>query len=527
MVISWAGLNLDVTERYDAARARDQAWQRLEVVTNTMSVGVAQCNRDLEYTWMNPAYARGIGVNPEQIEQTVGRKIEDVLGREGVERFRPYFLRVLGGETVDYEGQLGTGVEPSRWVHASFIPIWNGAALPSGWVVVVSDLTQWRALEEQLRDANRRKDEFLAMLAHELRNPLAPIRYATQLMKPGSPIEVAADARRIIDRQLAHMAQLLDDLLDVSRITRGVLEIRRERVDLRSAVRHAVDASRALAESAEQTLRIELPDHPLFVEGDETRLIQVVGNLINNAIKFSDAGGTIVVSAEINAATIVTRVRDRGRGISQELLPRVFDMFVQGEPNARGQSGLGIGLALAKQMIDLHGGRIEAHSDGPHRGSEFRFMLPQVDELPAMHNAPVAGGKLTVLGADRMRVLIVDDNVDAANTLSEFLKLAGYQTHVAYDGRTAIEMAELLEPDVVVLDIGLPHLSGHEVAIHLRSLPRGRKMRLIALTGWGQEDDKRRSLKSGFIEHLTKPVDPELLLQRIIQLTHGSAQMGD
>jgi len=168
---------------------------------------------------MNPAYARGIGVNPEQIEQTVGRKIEDVLGREGVERFRPYFLRVLDGETVDYEGQLGTGVEPSRWVHASFIPIWNGAALPSGWVVVVSDLTQWRALEEQLRDANRRKDEFLAMLAHELRNPLAPIRYATQLMKPGSPIEVAADARRIIDRSTGPQAQLLDDLLDVSRIT--------------------------------------------------------------------------------------------------------------------------------------------------------------------------------------------------------------------------------------------------------------------------------------------------------------------
>jgi PAS domain S-box-containing protein len=527
MVSSWAGLNLDVTERYDAARARDQAWQRLEVVTNTMSVGVAQCNRDLEYTWMNPAYARGIGVNPEQIEQTVGRKIEDVLGLEGVERFRPYFLRALDGETVDYEGQLGTGVEPSRWVHASFIPIWNGAPLPNGWVVVVSDLTQWRALEEQLRDANRRKDEFLATLAHELRNPLAPIRYATQLMKPGSPIEVAADARRIIDRQLAHMAQLLDDLLDVSRITRGVLEIRRERMDLRSAVRHAVDASRALAESAEQTLRIELPDHPLLVEGDETRLIQVVGNLINNAIKFSDAGGTIVVSAEIDAATIVTRVRDRGRGISQELLPRVFDMFVQGEPNARGQSGLGIGLALAKQMIDLHGGRIEAHSDGPHRGSEFQFMLPQVDELPAMHNAPVAGGKLTVLGADRMRVLIVDDNVDAADTLSEFLKLAGYQTRVAYDGRTATEMAELLEPDVVVLDIGLPHLSGHEVAVHLRSLPRGRKMRLIALTGWGQEEDKRRSWKSGFNEHLTKPVDPDVLLQRIIQLTRGTAQVGD
>jgi PAS domain S-box-containing protein len=527
IISSWAGLNLDVTDRYDAARARDQAWQRLEVVTKTMSVGVAQCNQDLEYTWMNPAYARGIGVDPQQIDQTVGRKIEEILGREGYERFRPYIRGVLDGETVDYEGEIGTGVEPSRWIHASFIPLWNGAPLPNGWVVVVSDLTQWRSLEEQLRDANRRKDEFLATLAHELRNPLAPIRYATQLMKPGSPIEVAADARRIVDRQLAYMTQLLDDLLDVSRITRGVLQIRRERVDLRSAVRHAVDAARALAQSAEQTLRVELPDSPLLVEGDETRLIQVVGNLINNAIKFTNAGGTIIISAEVDESTIVTRVRDSGRGISQELLPRVFDKFVQGEPNAPGQSGLGIGLALAKQMIDLHGGYIEAHSDGPHRGSEFRFMLPQVDELPAMQNSSAAGNKLTVLGADRIRVLVVDDNVDAADTLSELLKQAGYQTRVAYDGRTAIDMAEILEPEVVLLDIGLPYLSGHEVAAHLRSLPWGRKARLIALTGWGQEDDKRRSWKSGFNEHLTKPVDPELLLQRIIQLTRGTAQMGD
>jgi signal transduction histidine kinase/CheY-like chemotaxis protein len=510
-----------------AARARDQAWQRLEVVTNTMSVGVAQCNRDLEYTWMNPAYARGIGVDPEQIELTVGRKIEEVLGRECFQRFRPYLLRVLDGEAVDYDGQIGTGVEPSRWIHASFIPIWNGGPLPNGWVVVVSDLTQWRALEEQLRDTNRRKDEFLATLAHELRNPLAPIRFAAQLMKPGSPIEVAADARRIIDRQLAHMTQLLDDLLDVSRITLGVLQIRRERMDLRSAVRHAVDAARVLAESAEQTLRVELPDSPLLVEGDETRLIQVVGNLINNAIKFTDAGGTVVVSAAIDEATIVTRVRDSGRGISHELLPRVFDKFVQGEPNAPGQSGLGIGLTLAKQMIDLHGGRIEAHSDGPHRGSEFRFMLPQVDEIPATQNFPVTGNKLTVMGADRIRILVVDDNVDAANTLSELLKLVGYQTHVAYDGRTAIEMAEILEPAVVLLDIGLPYLNGYEVAEHLRTLPWGRKARLIALTGWGQEDDKRRSLKSGFNEHLTKPVDPELLLQRIIHSTRGTAQLGD
>jgi PAS domain S-box-containing protein len=526
-VSSWAGLNLDVTERYAASRARDQARQRLEVVTNAMSVGVAQCNRELQYVWANPAYARGISQYPEKPEQVQGRRIEDVLGRAAFKHLEPYFSRVLGGEAVDYEGPSGTGVDPSRWIHATYTPIWNGDLAPIGWVVVISDLSERRVLEQQLRDANRRKDEFLATLAHELRNPLAPIRYATQLMKPGTPPEMAADARRMIERQLAHMARLLDDLLDVSRITRGTLEIRQDAVDLRAALKHAVDAARPLADAVEQELQVEIPDCPLPVRGDETRLIQVIGNLINNAIKFTNAGGKIVVSAAIEDAMIVARVRDTGRGISPELLPHVFEMFIQGEPNARAQTGLGIGLALAKQIVELHNGRIEAHSDGPCRGSELRVILPRVAELPAMQDSLADAAKVSVLGADSIRVLIVDDNVDAADALAVFLKLAGYQTRVAYDGRTAVEMAEILEPAVVLLDLGLPYLSGHEVARRLRALPWGRSARLIALTGWGQVDDVQRSLQSGFDEHLTKPVDPELLLQRIMTLTRGEAKTGN
>jgi PAS domain S-box-containing protein len=368
-ISSWAGLILDVTERYEATRARDQAWQRLELVTNIMSVGVAQCNRQMEYVWMNPAYARVIGGAGEDVERFCGRKVDAVLGETLYERFAPSFDRVLKGETVEIEGELGTESEPHRWIHASFIPVWNGEPLPTGWVTVISDLTRRRALEEQLRNANRRKDEFLATLAHELRNPLAPIRYATQLMKPGNPIDVAADARRIIDRQLAQMARLLDDLLDISRITRGTLVIQRELTDLRSALRYAVDAARPLADAVEQKLQIELPDHPMPVTGDETRLIQVFGNLINNAIKFTNPGGTITICAAVEDGALVARVHDTGRGITAEFLPHVFEMFAQGEPNARSQSGLGIGLALAKQMVELHGGRIEAMSDGPHRGS--------------------------------------------------------------------------------------------------------------------------------------------------------------
>ncbi len=523
-ISSWAGFNLDVTERYAARHARDQALQRLEVVTTAMSVGVTQCNRQMEYDWVNPAYARAMGLAPDQLQ---GRRIEEVLGPAAFERLKPYFLRVLGGESVVYEGQSGTGVDPTRWVHVSYTPIWNGEPLPVGWVAVVSDLTQRRALEEQLREANRRKDGFLATLAHELRNPLAPIRYATQLLKPGTPPEMAADARRMIDRQLEHMARLLDDLLDVSRMTRGTLEIRRDTIDLRAAIRHAVDAARPLALAVEQDLKIDLPDSPLPVHGDEARLMQLIGNLISNAIKFTSTGGKITVSAAVEGAMVVARVRDTGRGISPQLLPHVFEMFVQGEPNSRTQTGLGIGLALAKQMVDLHGGRIEAHSGGPGRGSEFSVFLPRVGEMPALQDALADVGKLSVLGADSIRVLIVDDNVDAADSLAHFLKIAGYQTRVAYDGRTAIEIAEILEPAVVLLDLGLPHLNGHEVARRLRTLPWGRSACLVALTGWGQEDDVMRSRESGFDEHFTKPVNPEVLLQRIMALTRVQAQTGN
>jgi len=525
-VSSWAGFNRDVTERYAAARARDQARQRLEVVTNAMSVGVAQCNRQLEYVWANPAYLRGISLPPGQTQVLEGRRIEDVLGREVFERLEPHFQRVLDGETVEYEGPSGTGADPNRWNHATYTPIWNGDPAPVGWVAVISDLTERRALEEELRQSNRRKDEFLATLAHELRNPLAPIRYASQLVKPGTPPEMAADARRMIDRQLAHMARLLDDLLDVSRITRGTLEIRRDVVDLRGVLKHAVEAARPLAEAVEHDLWVEVPEFPLPVRGDETRLIQVIGNLINNAIKFTNAGGKISVSAEIDDAMIVARVRDTGRGIAPELLPHVFEMFTQGESSSR-HTGLGIGLALAKQMVELHGGRIEAHSDGPLRGSDFRVLLPRAAEIPAMQDSLVDAAKVSVFGADRIRVLIVDDNVDAADSLAQFLNLAGYQTRVAYDGRTAVEIAEILEPAVVLLDLGLPYLNGHEVARRLRALPWGRTASLIALTGWGQKDDVQRSRQAGFDEHLTKPVDPEILLQRIIALTRSEAQTGN
>jgi PAS domain S-box-containing protein len=519
-VISWVGLTLDVSERYAAEQARDQARQHLEMVTDQMSVGVAQCNPELEFVWVNPAYARQLGLTPEQIE---GRRIEDVLGSDTFKRLKPYLERVLAGESVQYDRAESRGGSPTRWISAAYTPIWNGRATPIGWVAVVSDLTERRALEDQLRDANDQKDRFLATLAHELRNPLAPIRYATRLLRPEVPAEMAADAGRMIDRQLAHMARLLDDLLDVSRITRGMLEVRRDALDLRTILRQTVDAARPMASSVEHRLNLELPEELLPVEGDETRLVQVVGNLINNAIKYTNPGGQIWVSASQSGTQVMISVRDTGRGISPELLPRVFDLFVQGEPGARAQTGLGIGLALAKQIVELHGGSIEVRSEGVGHGSEFQILLPRGREVAAIADSPAATSNVAAFGADKVRVLIVDDNADAAHALSHLLQSVGYQPHIAYDGRSAIEMAEILEPAVILLDLGLPHMSGREVAQHLRGRPWGRAIRLIAVTGWGGQDDLHRSREAGFDEHLTKPVDPDVLISHIVRLTRVAA----
>jgi PAS domain S-box-containing protein len=501
---------------------------------------------DIVYTWradgsleyVNPRWADYAGAERVTEEAVVAQLAPEDVGK--LNELRQEALR--RGEPLRVEFRLRDRLGHLRWFLTRCVPIRNANHSILGWVGTSTDVDDEKratqalehseqryrsvseAFEDQLREANRRKDGFLATLAHELRNPLAPIRYATQLLKPGTPPEMAADARRMIDRQLEHMARLLDDLLDVSRITRGTLEIRRDTIDLRAAIRQAVDAARPLALAVEQDLRLDFADSPLPVRGDETRLIQVIGNLINNAIKFTPTGGKITVSAAIEGAMIVARVGDTGRGMSPQLLPHVFEMFVQGEPNSHTQTGLGIGLALAKQMVDLHGGRIEAHSEGPGRGSEFRVFLPRVGEIPALQDTLADAAKLSVLGADSIRVLIVDDNVDAADSLAHFLKLAGYQTRVAYDGRTAIEMAEILEPSVVLLDLGLPYLNGHEVARRLRTLPWGRFACLIALTGWGQQDDVMRCRESGFDEHFTKPVNPEVLLQRIMTLTRVQAQ---
>jgi len=367
--------------------------------------------------------------------------------------------------------------------------------------------------EAALRAADARKDEFLATLAHELRNPLAPIRNAAQLLRLKlPPVAEVQWARDVIDRQVQLLSRLVDDLLDVSRITSDKIELRKERVELSSVIRIAVETSRPLIDAAEQQLTLGLPPAPVVLDADPVRLAQALSNLLNNASKFTPTRGSIRLSAELEADHVAIRVRDTGIGIAPEALPRIFDMFMQAERSLeRGHGGLGIGLTLVKWFVEMHGGTVEARSSGLGEGAEFVVRLPvQVGgvEDEAMAVAADADAKPT---AARQRILIVDDNADAAETLSRLLRMKGNDVRTAADGLAAVEVVADFRPHVALLDIGLPSLNGYDAARRIREQPWGRSMLLLAMTGWGQEADRQRSREAGFDHHLVKPVDLDAL----------------
>jgi CheY-like chemotaxis protein/nitrogen-specific signal transduction histidine kinase len=378
----------------------------------------------------------------------------------------------------------------------------------------ITERKQWaeelRKRAEQLAEAGRRKDEFLATLAHELRNPLAPIRNALAIMRlAGDNGEVLQQCWEMIERQVKQLVRLVDDLLDASRITRGMIELRKERVRLGPVVNMAVETSRPLVEAAGLELTIELPAAGLSLDADPTRLAQVIANLLNNAAKFTERGGHVWLTAQRDGREVVLRVRDTGIGIPAETLPRLFEMFAQVDRSlGRAKGGLGIGLNLVKNLVELHGGRVEARSDGPGQGSEFVVRLP----LPADSVNGEAGGtpreeQAAASPPSGLRVLVADDNRDAAESLAALLRLLGHEVRVAFDGIATLETARTYHPQVVLLDIGMPGLDGYQVAQRLRDQPEYRDALLIALTGWGQQDDLRRSQEAGFDHHLVKPVE--------------------
>ena len=375
-----------------------------------------------------------------------------------------------------------------------------------------------------LTEADNRKDEFLATLAHELRNPLAPIRFALETLKGANPPETAARARDVIDRQVGQLVRLVDDLLDVSRITTGKMVLRRESQELARLMTTAIESIMPLVTAADHALTVELPVTPSSVDGDGARLVQVFSNVLNNAVKFTPRGGHIWFTAEQQANEAVVRIRDTGMGIAADVLPRVFDMFQQAEPILeRSAGGLGIGLTLARRLVEMHDGRIEISSPGPGQGTEVEIHLPTTAMVDAH---ATEANRLSVTAARSLRVLIVEDNPDAADMLDVAVSQLGHTTRLAHDGATAITLAGQFAPDLVLLDIGLPVMNGYAVAQALRARPELDYVHIAAVTGWGQDEDRRKAQEAGFDSHFTKPLALtalEELLDRVAQgLASGS-----
>jgi signal transduction histidine kinase/CheY-like chemotaxis protein len=378
-----------------------------------------------------------------------------------------------------------------------------------------------RQMRDALTESDRRKDEFLATLAHELRNPLAPVRNASHILKARMPPTPELQwARDVIDRQVTQMTRLIDDLMDVSRITRGTFELRREHVALDEVVRVAVETSRPIIEASGHELVVNVPPEPINLDADVIRLAQVFSNLLNNAAKYTAPGGRIAVTAERDGNMVSVAVQDSGVGIPPSMLTQVFEPFTQLDNSLeRTRGGLGIGLALAKRLVEMHGGAIEAHSSGAGHGSRFVVRLPvSARQNPARPSVLEGPGPVSAVSRGRRRILVADDNNDSATSLSILLNDAGYDIRTAGDGVQALETAAQFRPDIALLDIGMPKLNGYEVARQIRNQPWGRHVLLIALTGWGGAEHRQKTAQAGFDHHLTKPVDPAALTRLLVSL---------
>jgi signal transduction histidine kinase/CheY-like chemotaxis protein len=420
------------------------------------------------------------------------------------------WVRLLGQDAHLYDTAFGTAVRTLLEIILLGGLLWWTADGISRQAQIA------RTALQAAKDADRRKDEFLATLAHELRNPLAPIGTALEIIKSTTSDRAAMEqARDTMERQFSQMVRLVDDLLDVGRITRDKLELRLQRLELAPIIYQAVEISRPLIDAGAHKLRVDLPSSPIWVEADSVRLAQVFSNLLNNACKFSEPKSTITISAKSTIGNAPITVADSGIGIAPEKLDSIFEMFSQVDNSLeRTRSGLGIGLTLVKRLVELHGGRIEAQSDGLGQGSRFTVTLPTVESAPERSPSSKTPATVASNGSSR-RILITDDNVDAAKTLAMLLRLGGHAVETAHDGPGAIEKAKDYKPEIMLLDIGMPGMNGYEVCRAIRQHSWGRQIRMIALTGWGQDQDRQNAREAGFDEHLVKPVDPQALNRTI------------
>jgi PAS domain S-box-containing protein len=411
-----------------------------------------------------------------------------------------------------------------RWLTARGRILIDDGGTPVRLVGVASDITELKRMEEAAREAERRKDDFLATLSHELRNPLAPLRTGVAVIRRATDPETVVEQCSIMERQLQQLTRLVDDLLDVAELTRRGLPLEKSRIEVSAIVRAALDQSRPLVEDAGHELLVTLPDRPIVLEADPVRIVQILTNLLSNAVKYTPRAGRIHLVAERDGSEVRLSVKDSGLGIPTDKLGTIFEMFGQLDRSLEtGYKGLGIGLALVEALVSMHGGRITAASDGLGKGSEFSVWLPIAAPAEAVQPSAVECGP-DARAAAGCRVLLVDDNRDVAISISRFVRQLGHDVRIAFDGAEAVQIADDFRPDVVLMDIGMPKLNGYDVAKTLRAKPWGAQLTLVAMTGWGREHDQRRSFESGFDRHMTKPVEP-LALEAFLESSARTVAM--
>jgi PAS domain S-box-containing protein len=491
-----------------ANRRAEERQRELDQVANSTPLMLVRCDRDLRYVFVNRAGQEFLGRKQEDI---VGRRIVDVLGDDALRRIRPYIDRVLAGEDVEFEIEIPYPVAGNRFMHVQYTPDRDDDGHVVGWFATLTDISVRKRAEDAVREANHRKEEFIAILAHELRNPLAPVRNAAHFLRLRNlPDPEVHRPIEMIERQVAQMARLIDDLLDVSRISRGVLELRLERLMFRDIADAVVDMCRDEVDARGHTLRVVLPEIPVPLDADRQRLIQAFCNLVSNAAKYTPPEGHLEFVARVRGGILDVQVRDNGIGIPADKLADIFELFTQVDRSLERHGGLGIGLTLARQLIQLHGGSILAESGGPGRGSTFVVQLPVAVGVPA---AGRSARDVSERVAESKRVLVADDNRDAADSLALILELSGHVVQRALDGEEAIAIAEQFRPEFAFIDIGMPRVNGYDVARRIRREEWGHTMHLVALTGWGQEEDRRKAIEAGFNAHYVKPMEPQTLNQ--------------
>jgi PAS domain S-box-containing protein len=502
----------DVSERRHAEEHLRIERERLSLALEAGQMGAYDLDMTKDELWWSPQTYAVFGVDRGTFKPSRESVIDLVhpddraafLRRraEAIEQRRPFVaeLRIVRSDgCVAWIGHRG---------HTTY----DDTGRPVRHFGIAMDITERKATEQALRDADRQKDNFIATLAHELRNPLAPIRNAVSLLRlsPADDPQIAW-CRDVIDRQVGQMTHLLEDLLDVSRLARGQVQLRLKTLAIATVIERAVEIARPAIDGGGHELKTVVPAEPLFVHGDLTRLAQVFSNLLVNAAKYTRERGLITLAAEARGSDVVVRVVDTGIGLSAGQVPQIFEMFGQlASALDRSQGGLGIGLSLARRLVEMHGGEIGAHSDGAGRGSEFTVRLPLTRDVPVAER--VAAADAPTRAGPVWRVLIADDLADSADTLALLFEETGHDVRVAYDGEQALAIGESFRPDIALLDLGMPKLNGYEVCRRIRATPWGRDITLVAQTGWGQSEDRRRSQDAGFDHHLVKPIDVDKLM---------------